>query len=54
MPSNIGYGWLAEAVEATRAQLDAVEVAATTMTARHRSLDELIYELIIQPAEAVA
>jgi predicted ATPase/DNA-binding SARP family transcriptional activator len=50
-----GYtGWLAEAVDTTRAQLDAAEVAAAATAARRRSLDALIRELIIQPANAAA
>ncbi len=48
-----GYiGWLAEAVETTRAQLDPAEVAAATAAARRKNLDELLDELIIQPAKA--
>jgi sigma-54 specific flagellar transcriptional regulator A len=47
-------GWLAERVEATRAPLDLAEVAAATATSRRRSLDELLDELIIEPAKATA
>jgi predicted ATPase len=43
-----------EAVDETRARLDPTEVAAATATARHKSLDELIDELIIQPAMEAA
>jgi tetratricopeptide (TPR) repeat protein len=56
-PMDIAAGYislLAEAVATTRAQLDANEIAASTATARHKSLDELIDELIIQPAQAAA
>jgi tetratricopeptide (TPR) repeat protein len=48
-----GYsGWLQEAVATTRAQLDPGAVAAATAAARRKGLDELIDELIIQPATA--
>lgn len=47
-------GWLAEAVETTRAQLDPAGVAAATATARSKSVDELIDQLITQPAKAAA
>jgi predicted ATPase/DNA-binding SARP family transcriptional activator len=48
-----GYiGWLVDAVEATRARLDPTEVASAAAAARSKSLDELIDELIIQPAKA--
>jgi predicted ATPase/DNA-binding SARP family transcriptional activator/class 3 adenylate cyclase len=53
---GIGGGYvrsLAEGVEATRARLDSAEVTAATAAARRRPLDELIDELIIQPANAV-
>jgi predicted ATPase/class 3 adenylate cyclase len=43
-------GWLADAIEATRAQLDPAEIAAATAAARSKTLDELMDELIIQPA----
>jgi hypothetical protein len=43
-----------EAVDETRARLDPTEVAAATATARHKSIDELIDELIIQPATVQA
>jgi predicted ATPase/DNA-binding SARP family transcriptional activator len=43
-----------EAVDATRARLDPTEVAAATATARHKSIDELIDELIIHPATTTA
>jgi predicted ATPase/DNA-binding SARP family transcriptional activator len=47
-----GYvGWPTDSVEAMKAQLDAAEVAAATIAARHKSLDELIDELILQPAQ---
>jgi predicted ATPase/class 3 adenylate cyclase len=50
-----GYrGLLAEAVETTRAQLEPAEVAAATVAARRKGVDELIDELIIQPAKAAA
>jgi hypothetical protein len=50
-----GYvGWLAETLEATKAQLDPSEVAAARTAASRKSLDELIDELIIQPATAAA
>jgi hypothetical protein len=49
VPANVGYGRLAETVEATRAQLDPVEVTAAEITGQRRKLDELIDELIIQP-----
>ena len=45
-------GWLADAVEATRARLDSSKVAAATAAARSRNLEELIDELILQPARA--
>jgi tetratricopeptide (TPR) repeat protein len=45
-------GWLADAVETTRARLDRAEVAAAAVAARGKSLDELIDELIIHPANA--
>jgi hypothetical protein len=46
-----GYsGWLAEAVETTRVRLDPTAVAVATVAARRKSLDDLIDELIIQPA----
>jgi predicted ATPase/DNA-binding SARP family transcriptional activator/class 3 adenylate cyclase len=45
-------GWLADAVETSRARLDRAEVAAATAAARSRNLDELIDELILQPAKA--
>jgi predicted ATPase/DNA-binding SARP family transcriptional activator/class 3 adenylate cyclase len=48
-----GYiSWFMDAVGTTRAQLDPVAVAAAAAAARHKSLDELIAELIIQPANA--
>jgi predicted ATPase/DNA-binding SARP family transcriptional activator len=48
-----GYiGWLREVVATTRAQLDPAAVAAATATARSKSLEELLDELIIQPAQA--
>jgi predicted ATPase/DNA-binding SARP family transcriptional activator len=54
--SNIGgyVGWLVDAAETARARLDPTEVAAAKAAARHKSLDELIDELIIQPANATA
>jgi tetratricopeptide (TPR) repeat protein len=47
-------GWLADAVETTRAQLDPVAVEAAAAAARHKSVDELIYQLIIRPATVPA
>jgi hypothetical protein len=47
-------GWLKEAVEETRNRLDPAEVAAATTAARRKTLDELLDELIIQPAKAAA
>jgi predicted ATPase len=44
-------GGLAGLVEMTRARLDPAEVAAATDAARRRSIDQLIDELIIQPAK---
>jgi tetratricopeptide (TPR) repeat protein len=44
--------WLDDAVDTARSQLDLAEVAAATAAARRKSLDELIDDLIIQPAEA--
>lgn len=41
-----------EAVDETRSRLDATEVAAASAAAQHRSIDELIDELIIQPVHA--
>jgi hypothetical protein len=41
---------LAEPVETARARLDPTEVAAAAAAARRKSVDELIDELIIQPA----
>ncbi len=43
--------WLADMIETTRARLDPAGVAAATASARRGSLDELIDELIIQPAK---
>jgi predicted ATPase/class 3 adenylate cyclase len=49
-----GYiGWLIDVTE-TRARLDSAEVAAARAAARRKSVEELIDELIIQPAQAVA
>jgi hypothetical protein len=45
-------GWLADAIETTRARLDAAEIAAAAAAARGKSLDELMDELITQPANA--
>lgn len=46
-----GYlGWFADAVESTRARLDAAEVAAAKAAALRSNLDDLIDELIVQPA----
>jgi hypothetical protein len=48
-----GYiGWLADAVQTTRARLDPADVAAAAAAARRKNLDEIIDELIIQPARA--
>jgi predicted ATPase/class 3 adenylate cyclase len=44
--------WLGEVVETTRARLDPAAVAVATATARTRQIDELIDELITQPAKA--
>jgi predicted ATPase len=50
-----GYiGWVTDAVIATRARLDPTAVTAATAAARGKTVDELIDELIIQPAIAVA
>jgi predicted ATPase/class 3 adenylate cyclase len=46
--------WLGEVVEMTRARLDPAAVAAATATARTRQIDELIDELITQPAKVAA
>jgi tetratricopeptide (TPR) repeat protein len=47
-----GYlGSVADGVETTRARLDPAEVAAATAAARGTSLDELIDQLIMQPAK---
>jgi predicted ATPase/DNA-binding SARP family transcriptional activator len=43
-----------EAVDETRARLDPIEVAAATAAARRKSIDELIDELITQPATVPA
>jgi ribosomal protein L12E/L44/L45/RPP1/RPP2 len=43
---------LDDIVESTRARLDPVEVFAAAAEARRKSIDELISELIIQPAQA--
>jgi predicted ATPase/class 3 adenylate cyclase len=43
-------GWFSQTVAATRAQLDPAEVDASTVAARSKTLDELMDELIIQPA----
>jgi hypothetical protein len=46
-----GYlGSLADSVEITRARLDPTKLAAATGAARRKSVEELIDELIIQPA----
>jgi predicted ATPase len=51
--AGAGYiRWLDDVIESTRAQLNPAEIAAATTAARHKSLDELINKLIIQPAEA--
>jgi tetratricopeptide (TPR) repeat protein len=47
-------GWAAAPVQTTRAQLDPVEVDAATVAARSKALDELMDELIIQPAVETA
>ena len=54
--SGVGgsIGWRADLVESTRAQLDPAKGADARMAAQRKRLDELIHELIIQPAmEAV-
>jgi predicted ATPase/class 3 adenylate cyclase len=43
-------GWFSQTVASTRALLDPGEVEAATAAARSKALDELIDELIIQPA----
>jgi hypothetical protein len=43
-------GWAADAVRTTQAQLDSAEVDAATVAARSKALDELMDELIVQPA----
>jgi hypothetical protein len=43
-----------QAVDETRARLDPIEVAAATAAARRKSIDELIDELITQPATVPA
>jgi hypothetical protein len=48
------FRWLADAVATTRTRLDPAEVAAATVAARHKSVDELIDKLIIQPAMEAA
>jgi predicted ATPase/class 3 adenylate cyclase len=50
--SRVGgsIGWRADLVETTRAQLDAAKVADARIAAQRKRLDELIHELIIQPA----
>lgn len=52
--SRVGgsVGWLTDAVETTRARLDRADVAAATIAARSKSLEELIDELIVQPAKS--
>jgi predicted ATPase len=40
-------GWLAEAVETTRAQLDPAEVATATATARQKSVDEVVPRVVV-------
>jgi tetratricopeptide (TPR) repeat protein len=47
-------GWLTDAVETTRSRLDPAAVAAAMAAARSRSVEELLDELIIQPAKAAA
>jgi predicted ATPase/class 3 adenylate cyclase len=44
------FGILAEAVEATRARLDAADIATAATAARRRRLDHLIAELIVDRA----
>jgi hypothetical protein len=53
---NVGgyVGILAEAISATRARLDAAQVATAATAARRQSLDQLIDELIIQVANTPA
>jgi predicted ATPase/class 3 adenylate cyclase len=47
-------GWFADTIETTRARLDPTEVTVAAAAARGKRLDELIDELIIQPANAAA
>jgi predicted ATPase/DNA-binding SARP family transcriptional activator len=47
-----GNSWLDEVVEPTRARLDAAEVAAAATKARGKHLNQLLDELILQPANA--
>jgi hypothetical protein len=48
-----GYiSWFIDAVGTARAQLDSVAVAVAAAAARPKSLNDLINELIIQPANA--
>jgi predicted ATPase len=56
MPGDVGgyVGILDDAISATRARLDAAEVATAATAARRKSLDELIDELIIQVANMAA
>ena len=49
---DVDIGWLTEVVETTRARLDPVAIAAAAAAAHRKSIDELIDELIIQPARA--
>jgi hypothetical protein len=46
--------WVADAVNASRARLDPAAVAAATAMANASQVDDLIDELIIQPAEVEA
>jgi predicted ATPase/class 3 adenylate cyclase len=46
--------WLDDVIESTRGRLDPTEVTAAAAAAHGRNLDELIDELIIQPASAAA
>jgi hypothetical protein len=43
-------GWFSQTVASTRGQLEPSEVDAATVAARSKAVDELIDELIIQPA----
>jgi hypothetical protein len=54
LPAGGHIGWAGAAVQTTRAQLDPVEVDAAAVAARSKALDDLMDELIIQPAMEAA